>query len=171
MEAKPPPIYVVSGGAGASGEQLVHTALAQFPDNDLPVIVVGNVRRVEQIDPVIAEAKNSGGTIAHTMVDAGLRSELEKQAQAAGVEAIDLMGPLLARHQQFSVSTAAARSIVRMSSLLRRLPLIGKRAVRQRRSHTSPSRHRCWRRPRFQPLLALPPVTYQRVSERARGRG
>lgn len=96
MEAKPPPIYVVSGGAGASGEQLVHTALAQFPDQELPVIVVGNVRRVEQIENVIAEAKNSGGTIAHTLVDAGLRSELEQRAQAAGVLAIDLMGPVLA---------------------------------------------------------------------------
>ncbi len=28
----PPPIYVVSGGVGASGEQLVQTVLAQFPD-------------------------------------------------------------------------------------------------------------------------------------------
>lgn len=100
LEAKPPPIYVVSGGVGTSGEQLVHTVLAQFPDNDMPVIVVGNVRQVEQIDTVIAEAKNSGGTIAHTMVDAGLRSELEQRAQAAGVQAIDLMGSLLGHTAQ-----------------------------------------------------------------------
>jgi len=33
---EPPPIYVVSGGTGSSGEQLVHTVLVQFPDNEVP---------------------------------------------------------------------------------------------------------------------------------------
>jgi regulator of PEP synthase PpsR (kinase-PPPase family) len=100
MEAKPPPIYIVSGGVGASGEQLVQTVLAQFPDHLVPVIVVGNVRQVEQIESVIAQAKNSGGTIAHTLVDPGLHGELVSRARAAGVEAIDLMGPLLERTAQ-----------------------------------------------------------------------
>ncbi len=57
----PPPLYVVSGGVGASGEQLVQTVLAQFPDNNLPVITVGNVRQVTQIKRVIAQAKQAGG--------------------------------------------------------------------------------------------------------------
>jgi regulator of PEP synthase PpsR (kinase-PPPase family) len=100
MEAKPPPIYVVSGGVGASGEQLVHTALAQFSDHCVPVIVVGNVRETVQIDDLVARAKDSGGTIAHTLVDAGLRDRLVSQAQAADVAAIDLMGPLLERMVQ-----------------------------------------------------------------------
>ncbi|MEJ2597316.1 MAG: kinase/pyrophosphorylase [Anaerolineales bacterium] len=100
MEAKPPPVYIVSGGVGASGEQLVQTVLAQFPDNRVSVSVVGNIRQVEQIESVIARAKDSGGTIVHTLVDAGLRSELVMRAQAAGVEAIDLMGSLLARMTQ-----------------------------------------------------------------------
>ncbi|HEX7975733.1 MAG TPA: pyruvate, water dikinase regulatory protein, partial [Anaerolineales bacterium] len=93
----PPPVYVVSGGVGASGEQLVHTVLAQFPDNEMPVITVGNVRRVEQIESVVAQAKSSGGTIAHTLVDVSLRQALIDLAQAQGVVAIDLMGPLLSR--------------------------------------------------------------------------
>jgi regulator of PEP synthase PpsR (kinase-PPPase family) len=97
MEAKPPPIYIVSGGVGASGEQLVQTALAQFPDHRVLVIVVGNVRQVEQIESVVARAKDSGGTIVHTLVDASLRSHLVGRAQAAGVQTIDLMGPLLRR--------------------------------------------------------------------------
>jgi regulator of PEP synthase PpsR (kinase-PPPase family) len=97
MEAKPPPIYIVSGGVGASGEQLVQTALAQFPDHRVLVIVVGNVRQVEQIESVVARAKDSGGTIVHTLVNASLRSHLVGRAQAAGVQTIDLMGPLLRR--------------------------------------------------------------------------
>jgi regulator of PEP synthase PpsR (kinase-PPPase family) len=99
-ETNPPPIYIVSGGVGASGEQLVHTALAQFPDNDVPVIVVGNVRETAQIDHVIVRAKDSGGTIAHTLVDAGLRGYLVERARAVGLATFDLMGPLLERMAQ-----------------------------------------------------------------------
>ncbi len=95
--ASPPPIYVVSGGVGASGEQLVRTVLAQFPDNDVPVIMAGNVRQVTQIKRVIAQAKQSGGLIAHTLVDEHLRRTLIDLARAADVAAIDLMGPLLSR--------------------------------------------------------------------------
>ncbi len=93
----PPPIYVVSGGVGASGEQLVNTALAQFPEKDVPVITVGNVRQVEQIRRVVKAAKHSGGTIAHTLVDARLRDTLIALTDKQGVSAIDLMGPLLNR--------------------------------------------------------------------------
>jgi hypothetical protein len=93
----PPPIYVVSGGVGASGEQLVQTVLAQFPDHHVPVITLGNVRQVTQIKRVIAQAKQSGGIIAHTLVDDRLRGLLIDLAQAEDVVALDLMGPLLSR--------------------------------------------------------------------------
>jgi regulator of PEP synthase PpsR (kinase-PPPase family) len=93
----PSPIYVVSGGVGASGEQLVNTALAQFPKNDVPVITVGNVRQVAQLKQVVKEARNSGGTIAHTLVDARLRDTLIALADKQAVVAIDLMGPMLNR--------------------------------------------------------------------------
>ena len=93
----PPPIYVVSGGVGASGEQLVQTVLAQFPDHNVPVITVGNVRQVTQIKRVVAQAKQSGGTIAHTLVDDRLRRMLIDLAREEDVVAIDLMGPLLSR--------------------------------------------------------------------------
>jgi len=93
--AVPPPIYVVSGGVGASGEQLVQTVLAQFPDNHVPVITMGNVRHLTQIKRVVAQAKQSGGTIAHTLVDDRLRRTLIDLARAEDVSAFDLMGPLL----------------------------------------------------------------------------
>jgi [pyruvate, water dikinase]-phosphate phosphotransferase / [pyruvate, water dikinase] kinase len=95
--AVPPPIYVLSGGVGASGEQLVQTVLAQFPDNNVPVITIGNVRQLTQIKRVVAQAKQSGGTIAHTLVDDRLRRALIDLARAEEVVAFDLMGPLLSR--------------------------------------------------------------------------
>jgi regulator of PEP synthase PpsR (kinase-PPPase family) len=93
----PPPIYIMSGGVGASGEQLVQTVLAQFPDNNVPVITLGNVRHVTQIKRVVAQAKQSGGLIAHTLVDERLRRLLIDLAREEDVSAIDLMGPLLSR--------------------------------------------------------------------------
>ncbi len=98
--SEPPPVYVVSGGVGASGEQLVRTTLAQFPDSPVSVIVVGNVRQAEQIEHVLAQAKSTGGTIAHTLVEDPLRRVLVERAQALGVTAVDLMGPLLSHLSQ-----------------------------------------------------------------------
>lgn len=93
----PPPIYIVSGGTGASGDQLVHTVLAQFPESDVQVITLGHVRHLEQVEDVVVQAAATGGTIVHTMVDARLRRALTRLAQEWNVAAIDLMGALLSR--------------------------------------------------------------------------
>jgi regulator of PEP synthase PpsR (kinase-PPPase family) len=75
--------------------QLVRTALAQFPAADVPVIVVPNVRQLEQLETIVARAAAAAGTIVHTLVDADVRQTLVGLAQAQQVPAIDLMGPLL----------------------------------------------------------------------------
>ncbi len=96
-ERVPPPIYIISGGAGASGEQLVHTVLAQFPDSRVPVITLGNIREIEQLEKIVARAQESGGILVHTLVDTRLREALVRLAAHAQVVAIDLMGELLTR--------------------------------------------------------------------------
>ena len=92
-----PCIYIVSGGVGASGEQLVNTVLAQFPESSIQVSTLGNVRQMQQIETVLAQAKANNGTIVLTLVDAHLREILLNLAQTLGVVTIDLMGPLLVR--------------------------------------------------------------------------
>jgi [pyruvate, water dikinase]-phosphate phosphotransferase / [pyruvate, water dikinase] kinase len=89
------PILIVSGGAGASGEQVVHTLLAQFPEIQVPVITHGNIRTPEQLDDVIARAKETGGLIVHTLIESTLRDKLVAQARIEGIEAVDLMGELI----------------------------------------------------------------------------
>lgn len=91
------PIYVVSGGQGSVGEQVVRTALAQFSQNHVPVIVVPGVRTVQQVEAVIQEAAERQGTIVHTMVDGDMREALIDLAREANVHAIDLIGQLLSR--------------------------------------------------------------------------
>lgn len=95
--ADPPVIYVVSGGTGASGEQVVRTVLVQFPNSELRTVIVPHVRQLHQVEGVVEEAAQSGGTIVHTMVDPELRQALIRHAAARGVVALDLMGPLMSR--------------------------------------------------------------------------
>ncbi len=88
-------IYIVSGGMGTSGEQLVRTALVQFRDHESRIEVVPQVERVEQIEDVVRRAAENGGLIAHTLVDATLREAMIERARDYNAAAIDLMGPLL----------------------------------------------------------------------------
>ena len=91
------PIYIVSGGVGASGRQLVNTVLAQFPDFDVPVVMYPNVSTMGQIEEVLARAADTQGTIVHTLVDGRLREAMNRLNKKRGLSAVDLMGPLIER--------------------------------------------------------------------------
>jgi regulator of PEP synthase PpsR (kinase-PPPase family) len=92
-------IFIVSGGTGFSGEQLLRTALAQFPAAEVTITVIAGVRRLEQLENAVARAATASGLIVHTLVDAELRRNLERLGRDRGVLAVDLMGPLLAQLQ------------------------------------------------------------------------
>jgi [pyruvate, water dikinase]-phosphate phosphotransferase / [pyruvate, water dikinase] kinase len=94
---KLPPIYIVSAGSGASGEQIVETVLAQFPQVHVPIIKIAHVRQQEQIEDAVAKAATTGGTVIHTLVKSDLRKALIRSGKKHNVKTIDLMGPLLDR--------------------------------------------------------------------------
>ncbi|MGE5603026.1 MAG: pyruvate, phosphate dikinase/phosphoenolpyruvate synthase regulator, partial [Nitrososphaerales archaeon] len=93
-DGKPPPIYVVSGATGASGEHIVRTVLAQFR-RPVPVVLVPHVNSETDLVELVQEAASAGGTIVHTLVKSSLRKTLANLARPRAVLAIDLMGPLL----------------------------------------------------------------------------
>ncbi len=95
MKDAPPPVYIVSGGSGASGQQIAETALAQFPTLRVPVIVRRHVRSLRQVELALKEAGAGGGVVVHTLVDGALREALIRLGGKLGVVTIDLMGPLL----------------------------------------------------------------------------
>jgi len=113
---QPPPIYIVSGATGASAEQLVYTILAQFPENQVPVIVMAHVRRVEQVERIVDHVAEDGGTIVHTMVEEHLRHALVRRAEEKRVAALDLRGDLIAR-----LSAVLGRQPVGQPGLYRQL--------------------------------------------------
>lgn len=92
-----PTVFVVSGSTGASGSRLTRTALAQFPNAGMPVVIVPDVRTAIHLQDVVERAAAQGGLIAHTLVDPDLRTRLEALAQARSVPTVDLIGPLLSQ--------------------------------------------------------------------------
>ncbi|PKN49055.1 MAG: transcriptional regulator [Deltaproteobacteria bacterium HGW-Deltaproteobacteria-20] len=77
-------IHIVSGGTGASAEQVVRTVTAQFPSSEVAVTVHAGIR-------------DADGTVVHTLVSAPLRNLLVRSAQRRGIVEIDLAGKLIER--------------------------------------------------------------------------
>lgn len=94
-ESSPPPIFIVSGGLGALGEQLIHIILAQFPTVSAPVKVIPRVLYPHQVEEVVAEAIATGATIVHTLSDPEIRHTMIRLTQEHNIHAFDIVGPLL----------------------------------------------------------------------------
>ncbi|MEZ4670285.1 MAG: pyruvate, water dikinase regulatory protein [Anaerolineae bacterium] len=90
-------IFVISGGLGTSGVQMVRTALAQFPVNNTTVTAIPQVRTPAHLHEIIAQVQAANGFIVHTLVDEPLRRDLTALAASHGIVEVDLMGPLLER--------------------------------------------------------------------------
>ena len=88
----PAPVYVVSGGRGIAGNNLVQSLLIQYPNNNVPVIIVPHVADEDMVFDTVMKAKSDGGMIAHTMVNTDLRAKMNDLGEELGVKVIDLMG-------------------------------------------------------------------------------
>ena len=88
------PIYVVSGGRGIAGNNLVQSRLIQYPENNIPVEIVPHIENEDQAFDIIMKAKTDGGLIAHTMVNPDLRKKVNELCVEFNVDVLDLMGNL-----------------------------------------------------------------------------
>jgi len=88
------PIYVVSGGKGLAGNNMVHSMLIQYPNNNVPVHIVPNIHEEIQLIKLVEKAKQEGGLVAHTLVNRHLRNFLKDLCNEKGVKNIDFMGEL-----------------------------------------------------------------------------
>lgn len=88
------PIYIVSGGKGLAGNNMVHSLLIQYPNNNVPVNIVPNIHEEIQLVKLVEKAKHEDGLIAHTLVNRELRDFLKKLCAEKGVKNIDYMGEL-----------------------------------------------------------------------------
>lgn len=94
-QIKAPPIYVISGGAGATGELLARTVLAQFRNVQADIVVVPNVTSRAEIERTMRHAAETGGCVLHTLVNENLHAIAVEMGEHYEVFAVDLTGSLL----------------------------------------------------------------------------
>ena len=91
-------IYAVSDATGETAESVAVAALVQFRDPRIPVERCGQVRTLKQVRAVVERAARSGeALILYTLVSDALRRAMLAAARRHGVEALDLLGPMLER--------------------------------------------------------------------------
>lgn len=88
------PIYIVSGGKGLAGNNMVHSLLIQYPNNNVPVIIVPDQHEEKQLVELVEKAKRENGLITHTMVNRELRNFLKRTCEENNVKQIDFMGEM-----------------------------------------------------------------------------
>lgn len=93
-EKKTAPIYVVSGGKGLAGNNMVHSLLIQYPNNNVPVVIVPDQHEEQQLIDLVNKAKQEDALVTHTMVNRHLRDFLRRECEEKGVRHIDFMGEL-----------------------------------------------------------------------------
>lgn len=90
-------IYTVSDASGETAERMVRSALAQFTAEGVSVARRGGIRTAEQVRDVVVEAAGHDSLILHTLVSHDLRDVMLAESRRRGVDAMDLMGPMLDR--------------------------------------------------------------------------
>ena len=90
----PPPIFVVSGGRGLAGNNMVQSLLIQYPDNNMDVQILPGILSDEQVFDVMMKAKSEGAIVTHTMVNPEHRRMINDLGREFGVKTVDFMGDL-----------------------------------------------------------------------------
>jgi hypothetical protein len=90
-------IYAVSDGTARTVERLIRSVLVQFGGAPVEVVRRPRVLSPEQVQAVVREAAAIKAVIVHTLVSHELRRLMHAAAHQGGVDATDVMGPLLDR--------------------------------------------------------------------------
>lgn len=88
-------IYIISDGTGETAATMTRAALVQYDQMDINIVRCKNVRTEAQIESVVNEAFENKGVIVHTVVSPSMRAKIFELASGKGIQAVDLLGPLL----------------------------------------------------------------------------
>ncbi|MFD1850252.1 pyruvate, water dikinase regulatory protein [Oceanobacillus bengalensis] len=89
-------VYILSDSVGETAELVIKAGLSQFNGVGYKINRIPYVEDKETIDESLQLAKEKAGIIGFTLVDPDLRQYLNEQAKEFGIEAIDIMGPMIA---------------------------------------------------------------------------
>ena len=65
-------IFIISGGTGRNGKQLVNAALTQF-NKETDITLFTDITELKRVKRIMSNAKKYGALVAHTLVDRDLR--------------------------------------------------------------------------------------------------
>lgn len=93
-------VVVISDATGETAEKVVRAALLQFP-TDCNVRVYSRVRLEAEVEKIIERAAELRALVVFTVVDSGERELLRTLCDRLNVEAVDLIGGLMAKLTSF----------------------------------------------------------------------
>ncbi|RDW19219.1 phosphoenolpyruvate synthase regulatory protein [Oceanobacillus arenosus] len=91
-----PIVYVISDSVGETAELVIKAGLSQFNSHEYRISRFPYVNDKGTIDEALQLANENYGIIGFTLVDPVLRNYLNDRAKQMGIEAIDIMGPMIA---------------------------------------------------------------------------
>ncbi|KIX12380.1 pyruvate, phosphate dikinase/phosphoenolpyruvate synthase regulator [Dethiosulfatarculus sandiegensis] len=91
-------IHVVSDATGVGAERMARAALVQFQHSiEFRILRHAFVKSKPQLKRVLKQAAKDRGMVIYTMTDAELRAMLEASQYDLGLDALDMLGPILRR--------------------------------------------------------------------------
>ena len=90
-------VYIVSDSTGDTAEKVLTAALKQFDTSDVRVEIFSRVRTSEAIEDVIESAADRDAMVVHTIVNDSQRTLLQSLCAEAGIDDLDLIGPLVGK--------------------------------------------------------------------------
>jgi len=97
-----PIIYVVSDSVGETAELVTKAAISQFNGSGMTLKRFPYVEDNEHIDEVLSLVSEDKAMIAFTLVKPEMRTYLKNRAEAQGIPAVDLIGPIIDQIEVFS---------------------------------------------------------------------
>lgn len=88
-------IYAVSDYSGETAERVARSATGQFPDIEFNIIMVPAVNNKKRLERVIERAQIDNAVVFYTLVKPEFREFFSREAGAAGIQALDVLGPAL----------------------------------------------------------------------------
>ncbi|MBJ6724676.1 pyruvate, water dikinase regulatory protein [Geomesophilobacter sediminis] len=94
-------VYLLSDATGETVERVARAALHQFKDIDVILHRAGQIRTREDIERALDEATREPGLIFFTLVNSDLAQFIRNETELRGLEAVDLITPLLFKLAEF----------------------------------------------------------------------
>lgn len=88
-------IMVLSDSVGGTASNVVHAALAQFPNVEYELKNYPFVREEDQLNSILEKAKRFNAVVLHTFVDPILVETIEEYCTAHHIKCIDVLNPLI----------------------------------------------------------------------------